>query len=99
MVDYVGALKRRCHSRNPLVDLAENPRYPRHERQYGYPGILASRTSLYSISLRSCVEQLHSAFKHLAGLDDAPHEHENHRPSSYPIEQCRPVTASFGRLR
>jgi len=86
MADRVGSLKRRSHSRDRLVDLAENPRHPRHESQYGHPGILASRPSSDSIGLLTCIEQLQSVFKHLAGLNDAPHEHEDHRPPSYPIE-------------
>ena len=58
----------------------------------------AVRAAILSASSTG-VEQLDSALERLAGLDDASHEHENHRLPSYAIEQCRPITARLGGTR
>jgi hypothetical protein len=99
MLDSVGAFKRGGHTRNRFVDLAENPKHPRHEDQNGHSSVLAGCSSTHSVGLRTCAEHLYSSFECLAGLNDASHEHENHRLPSYPIEQCCLITACFGGPR
>ena len=99
MLDRVGAFKRGGHSRNRLVDLTENPKHPRHEDQHRHSSVLAGCPGRHSVGLLTCAEHLNSSFKRLAGLNYASHEHENHRLPSYPIKQCRLITARFGGLR
>src|SRR5450756_1186973 len=89
MLDRVRAFKRCGHSRNRLVDSAENPKHPRHENQDGHSSVLAGCPSSHSVGLLSCAEHLDSSFERLAGLNDASHKHENHPLPSYAIEQCR----------
>ena len=86
MLDRVGAFKRGSHSCDRLVDIAENPEHPRHEGQHGHSGVLAGCPSSHPVGLLTCAEHLDSAFERLAGLDDASHEHENHRLSAYRVD-------------
>ena len=58
----------------------------------------ATRAAILSDS-STCAEHLESAFERVAGVDDASHEHENHRLPSYSIEQCRLIAARFGGAR
>ena len=99
MLGRLGALERVGHARDRLVGLPKNPGYPCHENQHGHSGILASGPSSRSVGLPARAEQFDGAFERLAGLDDASHEHENHSLPSYPIDQCRPIAARFGRIR
>ena len=99
MLDRVGAFKRGGHARNSLVDLAENPEYPRRERLHGDAGVLARGPGGQSVGLLACAEQLDGAFEFLSGLHDASHEHENHRPPADHIEQCPSIAARFGAAR
>src|SRR5262249_12873367 len=99
MATRVGAYERSSHSTPRLIDVAENPRHPRHEYQHGNSSILADCPSSNSVGFLTCVEQLDSALERFAGRYDAPHEHENHRLPSYRIEQCWAVTSLLGGNR
>src|SRR6266516_4317581 len=82
MVDRLGALERGSHSCDRPVDIAENPKHPRHEGQHGHSGILSGCPSSHPVGFLTYTKYLNSAFDRLAGLDDASPEKENHRPSA-----------------
>ena len=48
------------------------------------------------VRLPARAEHLDRALERLAGLDEASHEHEDHRLPSNAVEQCRPIVARFG---
>jgi hypothetical protein len=78
MSDRIGTLKRGGHSRGCHVDVAEDPKGPRHQGETRRSSVLASCPSSKFLGLIARAERLDSPFGQLTGINDMSHKQEYH---------------------